>query len=79
MSKPINLSEYKNYQKAQLIVTDLSNLITITNEIAEKLIPYRKYIPVKDILKELAAQKLVIRLFHKKYSKLMDENENQIS
>lgn len=74
----INLNEYKNHQKAVLIVNDLSAIIKILNSLSESLMPYRKYVPVKAILKTLEAERMVLRMFLKKYTDILND-ENKIS
>jgi hypothetical protein len=73
--KTVNLTTYSTRKKAELIVSDLEAIIKITNQFAEQLVKYRKYIPVREILKEVGSQKLLIRMFHKKYSDVMNENK----
>lgn len=76
----INLNEYKNYQKALLIINDLNAILKILNTLSEALIKYRKYIPVKAVLKVIEAERMILKMYLKKYTDIINENnENKIS
>lgn len=81
MMSTINLNEYKNHQKAVLIVTDLTAIMKILNTTSEALTPYRKYVPVKAILKIIDSEKMLVRMFLKKYTDIMngEKDENKVS
>lgn len=78
----INLKDYTNLKKAKLIVADLEAIILELNASIERLMPFRKYLPVKDVLKELNNQRMLLRMFHKKYSNIVEnqgKDENKVS
>lgn len=78
----INLKDYTNLKKAKLILADLDSILQELSMSIERLMKFRKYLPVKDALKELNNQRMLIRMFHKKYSNVVEnqgKNENEIS
>ena len=67
-----NLNEHKSYKKAKLIVKDLTAIMDILNNTSAALVPYRRYVPIKTILKTLDSEKMLVRMFLKKYTDIMN-------
>ena len=70
-----NLKQYKNIKRAKAITNDLELILNIINNNIKLLNPYKKYIPVKDVLGNLQENYKLIDLYYKKYKEIANKQE----
>jgi hypothetical protein len=66
MTKTSNISDFLKYKKAKIIVKDLEVLNKKLSGIYQELYPYKKYVPVRELLKTVTDSKTIISLHLKK-------------
>lgn len=71
----IDLNDYKNHKKLETVLKDLKDSVKLIDSFIIKAEEnLRKYIPVRDSINHLKAQKLIIEIHIRKITNTLDEN-----
>lgn len=71
----INLNEFKNKKKYELILSDLTNIVNNITSSIESLKDYNKYISVCEIISVLHTNRTILEIQINKYKRLLNESK----
>ncbi len=74
--KIVSLDKYKEIRRARRIKSDLDDILELFDVIIAGLNNYKKYKPVNEVIKLLKSNKDLLKLYRKKYNKIINANKN---
>jgi hypothetical protein len=73
----MGIHDLTTYRKAKIIVADIKEIRQILKDTYKKLVKYKKYIPIKNVLNEILNAEIVLKCFNEKQIEIVQSKAGE--